>query len=448
DGIDLPFTSLGLELGDEYAVTVNGFVDEEETPGSGDQAVIQIPSGNYPVVGSADFVPGEEFTIEGSGAWTDEEHAAFRIQSSWVEGGRDSEISFYVTEVLVEKTGEGDVPGEPGEEPSDPAEEFTVIDFEDQTFGGFEGRNGGEELVITDSENHTPEGQYSLHVSNRQNDWHGPSLEVTPYINTGETYEVSAWVKVDTETAQTITLSTQVGEASPTYNNIASTTLSAEDGWVEIAGEYRYTSLGGGFVSIYLESSNVNLDFYIDDVNFNQIDSDPIDVDLSLTPIQSVYDNHFTIGNIVSSQDLESPRVDLLNHHHSLVTAENAMKPGEVYDGREFDFSGVNALVERVENENLDLHGHVLVWHSQSPDWHHTENGAPLSREEALENMHTHIRTVMENFDEIRSWDVVNEALGGSWQNPEDWVSNLRNTGWLRAIGEDYIYEAFSYARQ
>src|SRR5690606_26650428 len=85
DGIDLPFSSLGLALGDEYSVTVHGFVDEEETPESGDQAVIQIPSGDYPVVGSAAFVPGEEFVIEGSGTWSNEEHAAFRIQSSWVE---------------------------------------------------------------------------------------------------------------------------------------------------------------------------------------------------------------------------------------------------------------------------------------------------------------------------------------------------------------------------
>lgn len=441
DGIDIPFEAIGIEEGLEYSIEIMGYIAEDEVVPDGIAMNLETTVPNYNWIHSlSDISAGETFKLEGTHVAAEGEES-FRIKTN-----NDSGMAFAVTNISI--TTEGETPGEPGEEPSDPAEEFALIDFEDQGFGGFAGRNGGEELVITDSENHTPEGQYSLHVSNRQNNWHGPSLEVTPYINTGETYEVSAWVKVDTASAQTITLSTQVGEASPTYNNIGSATLSAEDGWVEIAGEYRYTSLGGGFVSIYLESSNVNLDFYVDDVNFNQIDSDPIDVDLSLTPIQSVYENDFSIGNIVSSQDLESPRVDLLNHHHSLVTAENAMKPGEVYDGREFDFSGVNTLVDRVENENLDLHGHVLVWHSQSPEWHHTENGETLSREEALENMHVHIKTVMENFGELRSWDVVNEALDGSWQNPEDWESNLRNTGWLRAIGEDYIYEAFSYARQ
>nr|AQM74178.1 glycoside hydrolase family 10 [Alkalibacterium sp.] len=446
DGIDLIFSELGMDLGYEYNITVHGYVDEEETPGDGDRAVVQLPSGDYPVVGGADFVPGEEFTIEGTRSWTDTEYSAYRIQSSWVEDGRSEEISFYVTEVLIQRAGE--VEDEEPNPDAPAAEAFTLIDFEDQELNGFEGRNGGELLEITDAENHTPDGQYSLHVSNRQDNWHGPSIDVTPYINVGETYEVSAWVKVDTESSQTITLSTQVGVTSPSYNNIESATLSAEDGWTEITGEYRYTSTGGGSVSVYLESSNVNLDFYVDDFNFEQVASDPIEVDLTLTPLQDVYEDQFTIGNIVSSPDLESPRVDLLTHHHSLVTAENAMKPDGVYDGREFDFDGVNSLVERVNEQNLDLHGHVLVWHSQSPDWHHTENGQPLSREQALENMRTHIRTVMENFGEIRSWDVVNEALDGSWDNPEDWRSNLRNTGWLRAIGDDYIYEAFKYARQ
>ena len=447
DGIDISFDDIGLERGYTYNVTVHGFVDEVEEPEDGDQAVIQIPSGDYPVVGSTDFIPGQEFVIEDSHDWVDATDEAFRIQSSWVDGGRENEISFYVTEIIIEKAGEVEV--EVPDPDAPPAEEFTFIDFENQELNGIVERNGEEILEITDAENHTEGGEYSLHVSNRQGDWHGPSLEVTPYINLGETYEVSAWVKVDTDSNQTITLSTQVGDgSSAAYNNISSATLSSEDGWVEIRGEYRYTSLGGGFVSIYLESNNVNLEFYVDDIDFQQIESDPIDVDLTLPSVQEVYANHFRIGNAVSMPDLEGPRLDLLKHHHSLVTAENAMKPGEVYDGREFDFSGSDALAERVEAENLDLHGHVLVWHSQSPDWHHTGENGSLTRAEALENMQTHIRTVMEHFGDLGSWDVVNEALDGNWENPSDWKSNLRNTGWYRAIGDDYIYEAFKYARQ
>ena len=445
-GLDIPNSVSGMAYGYTYDVTIKGSVDEHADIPEGAQAWLQVPEADYPLLSEADFVAGEEFILTDTFTVTNEAYTKLRVQSN--DSG--ATVDFDVTEVLIEwNPNQTPIIDEEPDPDAPPAEEFTFIDFENGELNGVEGRSGEETLLITDEENHTPDGQYSLHISDRANNWHGPSLEVTPYINAGETYEVSVWVKVDTESSQRLTLSTQVGDGSAAaYNNIASVDVSAADGWVEITGEYRYTSLGGGFVSIYVESNNINLDFYVDDVNFQQIESDPVEVDLELASLKEVYKNHFRIGNAVSMPDLEGPRADLLTHHHNLVTAENAMKPGEVYDGREFDFSGSNLLADRVEELGLDLHGHVLVWHSQSPEWHHTENGSPLSREVALENMRVHIETVMENFGELTSWDVVNEALDGSWANPEDWEANLRNTGWLRAIGDDYIYQAFRIARE
>ncbi|EXJ23430.1 Endo-1,4-beta-xylanase A precursor [Alkalibacterium sp. AK22] len=436
DGIDILFDQLSIEEDQNYSIYVAGYIETEEDILEGATINIETVDG-YTWLSNPDAVHGA-FELEAAYTADLSDDRAFRIKTN----SAGAEIQFAITDVMVTTELQADIPEESN------AEVFTMIDFENQEASGFEGRSGSEDLNITNEANYTEGGEYSLRVSNRSDNWHGPELEVTPYVVSGDTYEISAWVKVDEQASQTITLSTQVGETSPTYGNISSVTLNADDGWVEIRGEHRYTSLADGFVSIYVESSNADLAFYIDDVNFEAVESDPIDVQLDLTPIKDIYADHFTIGNIVSSTDVESPRVDLLTHHHDLVTAENAMKPESVYDDRAFNFSGINALINRVHEENLDLHGHVLVWHSQSPDWHHTENGDSLPREAALENMRTHIRTVMENFGEIRSWDVVNEALAGGWENPQEWRNNLRNTGWLRAIGDDYIYEAFLYARQ
>lgn len=58
-----------------------------------------------------------------------------------------------------------------------------------------------------------------------------------------------------------------------------------------------------------------------------------------LQPIKDVYADHFLIGNAVSIAEMEGQRLDLLKHHHDLVTAENAMKPGNAYgSSKEFDF--------------------------------------------------------------------------------------------------------------
>ena len=80
--------------------------------------------------------------------------------------------------------------------------------------------------------------------------------------------------------------------------------------------------------------------------------------------------------------------------------------------------------------------------HGQTAD-----DGEPLSREEALTNLRTHVKTVVEHFgDQVISWDVVNEAMNDNPANPTDWKNALR--GWLQAIGPDFIEEAFLAAKE
>ena len=55
--------------------------------------------------------------------------------------------------------------------------------------------------------------------------------------------------------------------------------------------------------------------------------------------------------------------------------------------------------------------------------------------------MRDHIHTVVGRYKgRIQSWDVVNEALN------ED--GTLRQSPWLKIIGEDYIEKAFQYAHE
>lgn len=71
-----------------------------------------------------------------------------------------------------------------------------------------------------------------------------------------------------------------------------------------------------------------------------------------------------------------------------------------------------------------------------------------MSREEALQNLHDYIFTVMEHYKgQCYSWDVVNEAIDGITDTST--VSGiLRDTPWRRAIGDDYIEYAFQYAAE
>ncbi|GIQ70630.1 1,4-beta-xylanase [Xylanibacillus composti] len=446
-----------LKKGAKYQISGYVKLVEDEEASNMKFSVEQINGESYVQVNDPVEVTDAEWVkLEGTYTFDTD----YPLQNLYVEGSKLS--SFYLDNVTIVQTSA--VPGE--ETPRDPALPFTTITFEDRTSGGVEGRGGTEILTVTDEANHTEDGSYALKVEGRSETWHGPSLRVEKYVDLGYEYRVSVWVKLIEPTSTTLQLSTQVGhsDSGASYNNITSRTVSASDGWVQLEGTYRYTSAGGEHLTIYVEaSSNANASFYIDDISFEPTGSGPVDIERDLLPIKDAYQDDFLIGNAVSAADLEGVRLELLKMHHNVATAENAMKPDQVYNAdREFDFAAEDELVDKVLAEGLQMFGHVLVWHQQSPLWLHTvvdENGDPvedehgntlyLDREEALQNLRTHVKTVVEHFgDRVIGWDVLNEAINDNPPTPEDWRSALRQSGWYRAIGPDYVEEAFLAARE
>lgn len=133
---------------------------------------------------------------------------------------------------------------------------------------------------------------------------------------------------------------------------------------------------------MYVESvNNPTVPFYANDVTISSTDLEKdVAVETERQPIKDVYAGHLLIRNAVSMAEL-----DLLKHHHDFVTAENTLKPEYPYDAdRSFDFQDQKWLVERIQEEKLLLHGHVLVWDQQLPEWLDTQIGELLLRGKAL----------------------------------------------------------------
>jgi GH35 family endo-1,4-beta-xylanase/beta-xylosidase/enterochelin esterase-like enzyme len=140
----------------------------------------------------------------------------------------------------------------------------------------------------------------------------------------------------------------------------------------------------------------------------------------------------------LSNDDFSS----LVAREFGSVTATNAMKPQSLLRGPgRYDFTEADRLVAFAEAEGLEVVGHTLVWHYQSPSWlYEDEYGRPLPREEALANMRDHISTVVGRYrGRVKGWDVVNEAVSNNG-------SGLRDTPARRAIGDDYVLRAFEFA--
>jgi endo-1,4-beta-xylanase len=125
------------------------------------------------------------------------------------------------------------------------------------------------------------------------------------------------------------------------------------------------------------------------------------------------------------------------------ITPENVLKWERVHpEPGSYSFELPDRYVSFGEKNHMFIVGHTLVWHNQVPAWvFQGENGNPVDRETLLKRMSDHIRTVVGRYKgRINGWDVVNEAL--------DEDGTLRQTSWLKIIGEDYIAKAFQFAHE
>jgi endo-1,4-beta-xylanase len=164
-------------------------------------------------------------------------------------------------------------------------------------------------------------------------------------------------------------------------------------------------------------------------------------------PLKDAFRGKLLIGTAVGTHVLQGqdPATEkLVRRHFNALTAENAMKPDAIQPREgEFTFADADRLVAMAKQSRAAVVGHTLVWHSQTPRWFFEgKDGQPVTREVALARMRNHIKTVVGRYKgRIREWDVVNEAIN-------DGPGVLRDSPWRRAIGDDYIAEAFRAAHE
>jgi endo-1,4-beta-xylanase len=164
------------------------------------------------------------------------------------------------------------------------------------------------------------------------------------------------------------------------------------------------------------------------------------------TSLKDAYKGSFVVGaalNAAQTTGQDSRGDQIVEAQFSSISPENALKWEWVHpkpDTYAFDLS--DQYVAFGEKHHMFIVGHCLVWHSQVPAWvFRDDKGNFVDRETLLKRMHDHIQTVVGRYKgRIQSWDVVNEALNDD--------GTLRQSPWLKIIGEDYIAKAFQYAHE
>ena len=176
-------------------------------------------------------------------------------------------------------------------------------------------------------------------------------------------------------------------------------------------------------------------------------------------------------GVAIETYTLNQDKEKALVENFDQITPENSLKPEGWYDDQHnFRMSpdARNLLTFASEN-GIKVYGHVLVWHSQTPDWffqadegcHDTNDNpgvtsCPLADKATMqERQRKHIENVAEAISEefgkfgsptnpVVAFDVVNETVN---DGDDPATNGMRNSLWYQTYGgEDYIYDAFRNA--
>ncbi len=164
-----------------------------------------------------------------------------------------------------------------------------------------------------------------------------------------------------------------------------------------------------------------------------------------LISLAEVYKDYFKIGAAVTVNDLVRLHGELLKKHFNSLTAENAMKFGEIHPSEDrFDFEKADKMMEFAKSNHLKMRGHTFVWHNQTSDWIFLDtNGKEASKELVIDRLRKHVEVICNRYkDIVYTWDVVNEAI-------EDKTGEqYRDTKWRRILGEDYIKTVFEIVKE
>lgn len=156
--------------------------------------------------------------------------------------------------------------------------------------------------------------------------------------------------------------------------------------------------------------------------------------------------DQFLIGTAVNVRQVagkDTNATNIVKHHFNAIVAENCMKMEELHPSEDvYDFKAADDFVKFGEENGLTMTGHVLIWHSQCPEWFCVDkNGKNVSPEVLKQRMKDHIYTIVNHFKgKLKGWDVVNEAI------VED--GSYRKSKFYEILGEEFIPLAFQYAHE
>lgn len=316
--------------------------------------------------------------------------------------------------------------------------------FESNDVIGWSTNDGASQIISTDEQAHS--GNYSGKATGRTDAWNGPQYSMDGALTINETYDVSIWVKMSNAVSSVVKLTAKVTlDTGDQYIPIAQDTATDGD-WVQLSGIFTNNLGNQSAVYFYVEGPDAEVEFYLDDLSVKLNMASQVDEFSEVTTTSLKALATFPIGVAVPAGNAGNSllnsieRQDIVTAHFSQLSPENIMKMDALHPSEmTYNFVDADALISFAHNNSLSMHGHVLVWHSQTPSWMQDYTGDAAAWTMMMED---HVTQIASHFSgQLKSWDVVNEAFN------EDGSYRHDDSIWHKNIGDVFIEKAFIAAK-
>ena len=384
--------------------------------------------------------------------------------------GANTDQTYYIDDVVIK-----------GEKTEIQLDDKFESDFDNNTTQNWNGR-GSAKVELSTKYAHS--GTTSLYVSGRTQLWNGATRSAADIMEAGGYYKVGTYVLYDgdqyTDT-QKFSINLQYDlNGKENYYTIATETANKGE-WKYVGSEFTVPEGATNFY-IYVQTGYTSapkeqdlMDFYMDDAVGEHLPDPAIQDDIA--SLKDAYSDYFKIGcACAGSEFAQGATKDLIKKHYNSLTLGNELKPDSVLDQAlsqkyvaetgddtmpQISLNEADEMLKFAGENKIPVRGHVLVWHSQTPDWFFKENfdpnGAWVSKDKMTQRLENYIKTVMETLKkdypdvEFYAWDVVNEAASDAGTIRDAGSNNEVNgqSAWVKVYGDQsYIPLAFEFAKK
>ena len=411
-------------------------------------------------------------------------------------------------------------------------------DFSNQDFSSWSASKGDATITAEPVENGADIGVTTCGAITRSQDpsksYECFAQDITENVSEGEEYEFSFWAKLSDDYNKELKDSQKTVQFQPYYENgdgkqeydttglISGTSAQILEAgkWTKFEGTYKIPSGAKKVVIRILEQGDwqepgscIMGKYYVANVSMKKITKPKPEIEENIPDWKASVTGSLGTGSIagtaiMSSEISDDTLMALVKKHFNAVTFGNELKPDALFDyqigqsvdsttitfqGKELkvpvvndkqenlDFSRADAMLDKIlewnnanPNDKIRVRGHVLVWHSQTPEWFFHEDydvAKPYADKGTMNRRlewfifsvfdHYFGKAANGKYDGLfYGWDVVNEAVNGNTYRDDKVISDASDTStsdtrhgsnsmWWRVYkSNEFIINAFKYANK